>query len=199
MRDYGRIFDTPKEELPTPGIGQLGSVPVPSIQLTMSVLWALRNTGDADAHAALKVWLIEKKGWPASDVEWIVFTPLAREGGPGLDVDLVSAETDLYTSYDAPLTTIPPGTTRVARTSFYLPGYDVTDRLKSFWEKHAGAPFKVVVEALHVDPAGELVESLGAHTFDEAFRLEEAVAAGKLEATATYNNVAQPELTVSVL
>ncbi len=196
----GRIFDILEAEFPAPGIGQLGSVPVPSIQMTISLSWAIRNVGDAEGQAALKVWVIEKKGWPATDVEWLVFTPLAREGGPGLDVDLVAAETDLTTSYHAPLASIGPGITRVARTHLYLPGYEVTASLRNFWDKHAGAPFKVVVEALHVDPAGELVESLGSHTFDEAFRLEEAVVAvGKLEATTTYNNVAQPELSVSIL
>ncbi|KKL66064.1 hypothetical protein LCGC14_2148760, partial [marine sediment metagenome] len=106
---------------------------------------------------------------------------------------------DSRTRFDAPLVSINPGSTRVARTSLYLPGYNVTGSLKSFWEKHAGAPFKVVVEAIHVDAAGELVESLRSRTFDEAFRLEEAVAIGKLEATTTYNNVAQPELSVTVI
>jgi len=198
MRIFGRIFDTPKEEIPAPGIGQLGSIPVPSIQMAISLSWALRNVGDADAHAALKVWVIETKAW-RDDVEWLVFTPLAREGGPGLDVDLVSAETDLFTSYDAPIVTLEPGLTLLARTTLYLPGYDVTDRLEDFWKNHAGATFKVVAEVLHVDPYGEFVESLGDRTFDDAFRLEEAIAVGKLEAMASYGGKDQPELTVSVL
>jgi len=199
MKMYGRIFDVPKEDIPATQIGQLGLISVPSIQMTISLSWAIRNVGDADAHAAVKVWVIEKKGFPASDVEWLVFTPLAREGGPGLDVDIVSAETDIFTSYNAPLVTIFPGSTGIAYTALYLPGYDVTDRVREFWEKHAGASFKVVVEVLHVDPAGELLESLGAHTFDDAFRLAEEVAMGKLEALSSYNGEAQPELTVSVL
>jgi len=199
MKIFGRIFDVPREDAPAAQIGQLGTVPVPSIQMAIALTWAIRNTGDADASAAIKVWLIEKKGWPATDVEWAVFTPLAREGGPRLDVDLVSAETDLFTTYDAPLTVITPGRTQIARTTLYLPGYDVTDRLRTFWERHAGAPFKVVVELLHVDPAGQLLASLGASTFDEAFRLAQEVAVGKLEALATYDNVEQPEMTVTVL
>jgi len=199
MMTYGRIFDTPRlVSEPGADIGQIGSVPVPSIQMTISLSWAIKNEGDADGYGVLKVWVIEKKGWPATDVEWVVYTPLAREGGPGLDVDIVADETDLKTEHTAPWVLVRPGAIGVARTHLYLPGYDVTAAMRDFWEKHAGAPFKVVVQALQVDVDGEFIADLGAHTFDEAFRLETAVAEAKLEATTSYQDEPQPELSLSI-
>lgn len=199
MTTYGRIFDTSRVAVePGVAIGQIGSIPVPSIQMNITLNWAIRNTGDADGYGVLKVWVIEKKGWPASDVEWVVYTPLAREGGPKLDVDVVADETDLKTDYTAPWVLARPEATVIARTTLYLPGYDVTAAMRNFWEKHAGAPFKVVVQALQVDVDGEFIADLGAHTFDEAFRLETAVAEAKLEATTSHDGVPQPELSVFI-
>jgi len=198
-RFYGRVFDTAVVEAPGVEVGQLGEVSLPPFQMNVALRWAVRNAGTADGYVALKVWLIEKKGWPVADVEWVIFTPLAREGGPKLAKDIVAGETTQKTSYSAAPVLIAPGATRVASTVFYLPGYRVTADMAGFWNKHAGAPFKVVCQALHVTEAGEYVADLGAYTFDPAFSLAEELVAARLEALATYAGVDQPELNVTVL
>ena len=198
-RFYGRVFDTAVVEAPGAEVGQLGEVSLPPFQMNVALRWAVRNAGTADGYVALKVWLIEKKGWPVADVEWVIFTPLAREGGPKLAKDIVAGETTQKTSYSAAPVLIAPGATRVASTVLYLPGYEVTADLADFWNKHAGAPFKVVVQALHITLVGEHVADLGAYTFDEAFRLAKVLKEAKLETLATHNNVAQPELSVTII
>ena len=193
MTMYGRIFDTPSVAAP----GEIGwhiaeLVPVPAIQMIIRLEWAVRNSGDADAYAALKVHLIETKAW-RDDVDWVTYTPLAREGGPGLVDDIFAKETASKTAISAPLTLIRPGMTEVARVALTIPG---TLMYKSFWYAHSTPTFKIVVQALHITPDYEYVADLKGYTFDEAFRMTPALV-GKLEALSTHAGVAQPTLYVS--
>ena len=194
----GRIFDKPR--YPLSALGDLGAIPVPPYQFTLSTKWAVQNTGALPGIVALKMWLIEKKSW-MGDVQWVIMTPLAGEGGPAVIKDIVYDETAHAhrTSFMADPLSIPPGATGIANAGIYIGGSKVDASLLSFWTAHAGASFKVIVEALQVDEANNLIKSLGAKTFDPAFSFQAALGEAALAATTTYGGISQPELTIHIL
>jgi len=181
-------------------VGDLGVVPLPAFQMSINLRWGVANSGSQLGYVGLKVWVIEKKAW-GSDVEWWVYTPLIREGGPGMVRDIMASESGgVHQAYPgAELMPVPAGSSVQGVTSLHLAGTRVSQQARDFWNRHAGAPFKVVVQALQVDPDNfELIKALGAYTFDPAFTLGQEVAAG-IAILATYAGVPQPELSIALL
>ena len=87
---------------------EFGAVAVPRTTLEITVSARAVNVGGTSGRLAMKLTLIEKLVF-LTDARWVQYTPLAREGGPGLVVDNVARTTRQSTALDVLEPLVEPG------------------------------------------------------------------------------------------